>query len=406
MTKIINKTRLDFNNQQLWEKIKTDLTNGAIVNAELSSDKTEIIFTKNDGSQVEVSMLDFARLDAENEFTEANTFKDVLINEAFTLGTSDFGTSTGGYNSSTAMGARMISSRLFGDGHINKIIIYGTTSTSIPVSGVTVWPVTKGADRSQDIVGDPIVSGATYQIQVDGEKRYIEVPINQSFKQDTYFIFRADSNNLQSIIGITGVQAEDIINTSTAITPGTQPPANAGVSVAWVSNFSIVGKVSVKTMIDFLLAMSGNLNHYVAKTDLTVSGGVGNENKVVQLDDQGKLNANMLPSISINEYFSVPTFNEDFLNALTYENGDVVVAEDTGERYLCIDIQNPTIVDRFIKLNDKSGSVTNVNGETGEVTLALQSSVDKVALTVNGTEVSSVEVVTEQEIADMINALT
>ena len=155
---------------------------------------------------------------------------------------------------------------------------------------------------------------------------------------------------------------------------------------------------------------SGN---YVLQSETTTTGGAGNANKVARLGGDGKLDANMLPAIAINEYFTATDFTHDALSRLTFQNGDVVVVTkgNKAKRYLCVDKEHNTtdLRNAFVELNDKSGVVTGVEGRTGNVTLELETTDDKFRLKINGDGgaevVKELDIISETEINTIINSL-
>ncbi len=127
----------------------------------------------------------------------------------------------------------------------------------------------------------------------------------------------------------------------------------------------------------------------------------------------------MLPSIAINDYITINEFSDDGLRGKTYENGDVVVVNNTGssnhsKKYLCInkdDSATRNLTDAFIELNSKDGSVLSVNEKTGAVNLTLEATDDKLKLKITGaggttgaTE-TSVAIVTKSDINSIIDGL-
>mgnify|MGYP002604525367 FL=1 len=123
----------------------------------------------------------------------------------------------------------------------------------------------------------------------------------------------------------------------------------------------------------------------------------------------------MLPSIAVNNYFQINEFSDTGLSRVTYENGDVVVVNNTdnsnhGKKYLCINKDDSTTrkTDAFIELNSKDGSVLSVNEKTGAVNLALEAADNKLKLKITGvggaTE-TSVDIVTDGDIDSIIRDL-
>lgn len=406
MSKLVNKSRLESHTQKLWDRIKNQLTNGTYKNAELSADGNTLTLTKNDNTTTVIDLSNFAKTNIANNFTENNTFKDVLINEAITVDNSNFSTTDGGYDPAMrSMGVRNLSSGLFGEGYVNKLRIFTTGNTTIPVANVNIWSVTKGTTKNNDMVAEQIITDQTYQVQTVGNQSFIEIEINRAFPQDTYFIVRTNSpNNFKSLTGIGQELVKDVVNFTNAPTLGQALPLDT-VEPNWGGHMSIIGKVSVKEIINYILNLSNSMDNYVLKSELTDQGGATNAGKPVKLDVDGKLNENMMPSIAINEVFNVQDFNNASLAGITYQAGDIVIETSSTDRYYCFKVETTDRVSGFIKLNDKTGTVTSVNGETGAVELALDATNDKISLNVNGLEKSSIDIISEQEIIAIIDAL-
>ena len=122
----------------------------------------------------------------------------------------------------------------------------------------------------------------------------------------------------------------------------------------------------------------------------------------------------MLPSIAINEYFTVERFTNEALAGKVYENGDVAVVTSTGKKYLCINRDANTVTNSitdFIELNSKDGSVVSVNEKTGAVNLTLEATADELKLKITGsggttgTAETSVAIVTNDDIDSIIEGL-
>ena len=121
----------------------------------------------------------------------------------------------------------------------------------------------------------------------------------------------------------------------------------------------------------------------------------------------------MLPAIATNEFITISSasFDENSLNGKEYQNGDIIFNSTTQKRYLCIDRDNTTFLNRFIELNSKDGSVVSVNARSGAITLDLvsDSADNKLKLKIAGDGgdevVKEIEMISEDEITNMINTL-
>ena len=84
---------------------------------------------------------------------------------------------------------------------------------------------------------------------------------------------------------------------------------------------------------------------------------------MLKLDNNGKINSDLLPAVAINEFISVSgaTWQESIITR-EYQNGDVIFHTDTQKRYLCVDRTKPFDNGRFVELNSKDGIITSING--------------------------------------------
>ena len=184
---------------------------------------------------------------------------------------------------------------------------------------------------------------------------------------------------------------------------------------AYVEIFGRMGIVDLSKKIE---KVSADSSLYVKHSETTDTGGAEKAGRVVKLDNTGKLNKNMLPSIAINEYFPIEQFTHEKLDAIKeqFENGDVVVVTgdgaDKGKRFLCVDKEHNTdnFIKGFVELNSKDGVVKSVDGKIGDVVLNLVSTENSLKLTIgNGTGDAvekTVPIVTDTEIDAIIAGLT
>lgn len=413
MPKLINKTRFTRFANDLWDKIKRKYDvafKEATISASDSADK-KITLTRVSGTTVDVNLQDYARLQDRNEFK-----KDVSVDNVGVVNNSHIGTRQTVTSRNRGLGFRQLTTSAFVDGYVDHIKIYlGDNATGNAT--FKVWAITKNAtDRTQDRVNAVAFSGnlSIETVQENGQaKKIVNIPINKSYATETYFILRSTTHDMLVVDGIDQKYHNDAINLGDT----NQPQDTAGSPINWDSNavgantamMYLYGRESIGSLAEKLKQTQADGSNYVLKSETTATGGTGNENKVVKLDGQGKLNKDMLPSIAINEYFSITAFTNEGLRGKTYENGDVAV-DSAGKRYLCINKvegrENSTT--DFIELNSKDGSVLSVNNKTGAITLGLEATDDKFKLNITSdgsTVATEVDIISETEINTIINSL-
>lgn len=414
MSKLINQTRLQQFATKLWDKIKNRYDN-AFVNATITTkaetDK-KIKFTKaSGGTTVDIDLIDYARLSDKNDFA-----KDVSSNIGMVDGTLKLGQINGSLNQNRVSGYRSITTKSFVDGYVNHLVVLTDENLSPGTSTVwTVWAVEKKENRREDVVYkkyDDITTNVK-NVSINGTSyRSVELPINEKFDKEIYFIVGCDQRRGYKVINLNAEnQNDNVVNVSTR-------PGGAGSNISWeevTNNIAVIllyGRESISSLSEKLKQTQADGSLYVKHSETVNAGGTANANKVVKLDDAGKLNKDMLPAIAINEFITIrsTSFNENSLNGKEYQNGDTIFNATTQKRYLCIDRDNATFLDRFIELNSKDGIVTSVEGKTGEVTLNIALEENKFKLKINGTggteTVKEIEMISEDEITNMINALS
>lgn len=412
MSNLINKTRLQKFAEGLWTKIKGRYDNAfkeAEISASESADKKITLTRVNDQTE-EISLADYARLQDRNEFK-----KDVSVDNVGVVNNSHIGTRQTVTSRNRGLGFRQLTTSAFVDGHVDHIKIYLDGSATGNAT-FKVWAITKGAtDRAQDRVNAVAFSGnlSIETVQENGQaKKIVNIPINKSYATETYFILRSTTHDMLVVDGIDQKYHNDAINLGDT----NQPQDTAGSQINWDSNavgantaiMYLYGRESIGSLAEKLKQTQADGSNYVLKSETTATSA---PNKVVKLDEHGKLNKDMLPSIAINDYFSVTAFTDEQLRTLTYENGDVVVVENGGvvsKRYLCIHKGATNSTNEFVELNSKDGVVQSVNGKVGAVELQLQATSDKVKLNITSagsTVATEVDIISEAEINSIISGL-
>lgn len=416
-SKLITQSKLNRFATKFLDKIKRRY-DGTFKEARLTEDK-KLIFTKTDNNTQELDLREYARLKDKNEFKQ-----DVSADNVAILGNRHIGTSFGPDSRDRSLGFRQLTTNSFSDRYIDHIRVYvsdtDNTSTS---SRWFVWAIKKGANGKEgDTVAKVICNSETFTVDTINEnsveKKFVKIPVNQSFENDVYFIVRCTTHKLEVVSGINNKYREDVVNMNSG-----QPPMTQGELINWTSGGNVpgsntavmylFGRESIGTLSLKLNKLNSDSDLYVKQEETTNTGGTTDKaNKVVRLGDNGKLDKDMLPSIAINEYFEIDQFTNDALRDKVYENGDVAVVTSTGKKYLCIKKGNGTnSTDDFIELNSKDGSVVSVNGKTGAVNLELEATTDKLKLKIkSGSETTNivettVDIITDDEIDTIINNL-
>ena len=415
MPKLINKTRFTRFANDLWDKIKRKYDvafKEATISASDSADK-KITLTRVSGTTVDVNLQDYARLQDRNEFK-----KDVSVDNVGVVNNSHIGTTTSVTSIRRGLGFRQLTTSAFVDGHVDHIKIYlGDSATGNAT--FKVWAITKGAtNRDQDRVNAVAFSGdlSIETVQENGQaKKIVNIPINKSYATETYFIVRSTTNDLLVDDGISQKYRNDSVNLGDT----NQPPDTPGSPINWDTNAEgantaimyLYGRESIGSLAEKLKQTQADGSLYVLKSETTAQGGQANAGKVAKLDQAGKLDANMLPAIAINEFISVSAtaWDEGALNGKEYQNGDVIFHEATQKRYLCVDRTKDFNNGRFVELNSKDGVVSTVNDKTGAVVLNLESTENLLKLKIgngSGTDVEkSVDIISDAEIEAIINGL-
>ena len=411
MSNLINKTRLQKFAEGLWTKIKGRYDNTfkeAEITASTDTAK-KITLTRVNDTTKEISLEDYARLQDKNEFKQ-----DVSADNVGIANNSHIGNTKGFTSINRGLGFRQLTTNAFVDGYVDHIRIYLEGSATGNAT-FKVWAITKNAtDRTQDRVKKVIHQSTSLAVQsiTEGatERKFVIIPVKESFADETYFIARCNTHNVEVAQTIKAEYTNDVVNLNNV-----QPPDAENSVIDWNvnadSNTAIMylyGRESIGSLALKLKQTQADGSNYVLKSETTATSA---PNKVVKLDEHGKLNKDMLPSIAINDYFSVTAFTDEQLRTLTYENGDVVVVENGGvvsKRYLCIHKGATNSTNEFVELNSKDGVVQSVNGKVGAVELQLEATDDKFKLNItsNGSTVATeVDIISEADINSIISGL-
>lgn len=417
MSKLINQNRLEQFATKLWAKIK-DRYDDAFVNAEIPATEKKIKFTKKKGGDtVDVSLEKYTRLQDRNEFEQDVSADNVAITNNKYMGTNP------GYDSDNrSLGFRKLTTSAFADGYVDHIRIYVDNTNNSPTSTWKVWAITKGANGQQsDRVKKVVHQSESIEVKSitenATEKKFVIIPIKQAFADETYFIVKCSTHRLEVAQTIKPEYRDDVVNLNK-----NQPPDDENSTIDWTVNANsntaimhLYGRESIGSLSLKLKQTQADSSLYVKHSETTDGTEQGEKaGKVVKLGTDGKLHSSLMPSIALNEYFSVTQFTHQALADLGhFENGDVVVVTSGGvvtKRYLCIDKENNTTnyVDGFVELNSKDGVVTSVNDLKGAINLALAAEEEKVKLNITSggsTATTEIDIISTAEIDTIITSL-
>lgn len=415
-SKLITQSKLSHFATKFWDKIK-DKYDGTFKSVRLTNDK-KLIFTKINSNEDVINLEDYVRIQDKNDFKQDVSADNVAISS-----NSHIGTTTSFLSMDRGLGFRQLTTSTFVDGYVDHIRIYLEGSVTGNAT-FKVWAIKKGANRDADRVGKVIHQAISLEVNSLGEgpttEKFVIIPIKQSFTDETYFIVKCSTHVVKVANTIKPEYLGDVVNLNDR-----QPPDDSGLGINWEANANgrdtntaimyLYGRESIGSLALKLNKVSPDSGLYVKHSETTAVGGNGEGGKVVKLDGSGKLHKDMLPSIAINEYFTVTEFTHDKLNEIKgkFENGDVVVVSNNGvvtKRYLCVDKEHNTdnFIEGFVELNSKEGMVQSINGKNGAVTLALEATTDKLKLNIRSgsdTTTTEIDIVTDGEIEEIINNL-
>lgn len=417
-SKLMTQGKLRHFANRLWTKIKEkyDVT---FKEVSLSQDK-KLIFTKVNGPNKEIDLRDYARLTDKNNFKHDVSADDVVILSNKHIG----GNPDRNTSDNRSLGFRGLTNSSFVDGYVSELVII-VDSDAVVESSTTwkVWAIKKADVKERDVVKKLIHNDIQVNVKSFDDngttRKCVIIPINEGFSEEVYFIVRSQHTKCNVCTSIDPKYHPDVINMSS-----NQPPMTPGEVIDWNSNVNnnntaimyLRGRESIGSLHNKINKLSPDSGLYVKQEEVSASS---IPNKVVKLGDDGKLDKNMLPSIAINDYITINEFSDDGLRGKTYENGDVVVVNNTGssnhsKKYLCInkdDSATRNLTDAFIELNSKDGSVLSVNEKTGAVNLTLEATADELKLKITGAggttgaAETSVAIVTESDINSIIDGL-
>lgn len=429
MSNLVKQTQLKEVTLDLWTKIK-ERTNAAFKEVSYSEAEQKITFTKIDGNTVEVSLEDLASETGDNFFTGINGFNDLYLTskDPYVHGADLVYSDIAG--GKKRVGRREYTSHANGNGgFVKSLFVRVSNSLSIgSTTNISVWEVKKKDIHAND-EPNQIIDNIEFKVKEDTRwNRYIEIPINKEYDEETYFIFEViPSSNLayanvqdgdDNVIYIDNadVTGSNINNSKggrysciCALTGGTNIRkliTNAG-TVKSVNNQQpdIDGNVTVG--IDHIDNLRTELNDRVSQSQ------IGNQaNHIPQIEANGKLSTSIIPELAITRVH--PVTNQqgamDLIGSGTIQTGDVVViTNEKNAVFMYNGTTGGTFENSFIKLSIGDGTVKTVNGQipngSGEVELTAtvdQTSTDNIVLSVgNQNNFATLECMTTQDVQEI-----
>ena len=359
-SKLITQSKLNRFATKFLAKIKARY-DGTFKEARLTEDK-KLIFTKTDNNTQELDLREYARLKDKNNFKQ-----DVSADNVVILSNRQIGDPNSNTSENRSLGFRGLTNNSFVDGYVSELVILVDSDASVGSQTTwNVWAIKKGETRDRDTVKKLIQQNGSNDIRVNVQsfndngttRKYVIIPINEGFTEEVYFIIRSQNTRCNVRTNIDSKYHPDVVNMSRD-----QPPMNQGELINWGSNSTnntaimyLRGRESIGSLHNKINKLNSDSGLYVKQEETTNTGGTTDKaNKVVRLDNNGKLNKNMLPSID--------------------------------------------------------GIVKSVNGKIGEVNLELEATTDKLKLKIkSGSETTdivetAVDIITDDEIDTIINNL-
>lgn len=355
--------------QDLWNKAKARDIERLEYDPETKTIKGTNSATNagNNALSIPVQLTNLVSIDEKAEFKQ-----DVSSDNVAITNNKYMGSNIGFESKDRSLGFRQLTTSAFADGYVDHIRIYVDNANDSPTSTWKVWAITKGANgKESDTVNKVIPTAASLKVNsiVEGSetKKFVIIPVKESFENETYFIVRCDTHKLEVSQDIKTAYRKDVVNLNKS-----QPPDTANATIDWTYNADkntaimyLYGRESIGSLSLKLNQLQADGSKYVLQSETTATGGQDNAGKVAKLDQTGKLDATMLPAIAINDYIPASAFTHAVLSTLEFQNGDIVVVTANGKvtRYLCVDKaghQN-NLTEAFIPLNDKEGIVFSVN---------------------------------------------
>nr|DAY68492.1 MAG TPA: hypothetical protein [Caudoviricetes sp.] len=390
-----------------WTKTKERYDN-AFVDAEIPATEKKITFRKANNTTKDVNLTDYARLQDKNNFKQ-----DVSVNNAANINNTHIGTVNGAMSRDRFLAYRGLTSKSFIDGYVHSIIVYIDGSVQNDTASTwKVWAINKKQNKNSDTINTLLhtsYQGAVETLNIDGtDRKIVRIPVDRTFNEEVYFLLRTTTQNIQAMTQISSQYIEDVINVphDQSSTPNENVNYNDNATNNTIT-MHLVGRESIKSLSEKLDKVNADGGLYVKKEEVSTTSVA---NKVVRLGADGKLDKGMLPSIAINDYFTVSTFNDVQLRTITYENGDIVVATDTSKRYLCINKGTSNATTEFIELNSKDGIITSINGyrpgADGNIVVTATQNRTGITMTfgsTGGTPVTVATYMTDQEVTEIKN---
>ena len=157
----------------------------------------KITVLDHNNASVEVDLNVFARLDKDNLFLGHNTFNElILLGKTPFVSTAKSEASTNGHSAGVYCGYRAISTHNNAQAPLQpqyvsaiKIKVINSYAVGDKVDNVYITEIKKVTNRTDDIVGETIVSDGSFIVEEDKDYgKCIYVPVQKTYTEDTYFI--------------------------------------------------------------------------------------------------------------------------------------------------------------------------------------------------------------------------
>lgn len=324
--------------------------------------------SSNDALSISTQLTNLVPIDKKAEFKQ-----DVSSDNVAIANNKYMGSNIGFESKDRSLGFRQLTTSAFADGYVDHIRIYVDNANDSPTSTWKVWAITKGAnEKESDTVNKVIPTAASLKVNsiVEGSetKKFVIIPVKESFENETYFIVRCDTHKLEVSQDIKTAYRKDVVNLNKS-----QPPDTANATIDWTYNADnntaimyLYGRESIGSLSLKLNQVQTDGSKYVLKSDTTDTGGTGQQGKVVKLGADGKLNTNMLPELAINRVLTSATKTSALALRGNGSNqlqlGDIVII--TGEKnkaYMCKHETDTNFDNSFLELSLGNGAVKSVN---------------------------------------------
>lgn len=292
----------------LFTKVKArDIVSGE-VNAG-NNNKKLILKRKDNSSQIDINFNNVALLDKENNFTQNNKFKDVIIDDGIKSSIIATGTTTeSAFEGIRFTGFRGLTNAKFSDKFISHLRVYIADNVTVQtVQDLHIWAVEKGSNRESDTIREQIPAGTpgnNYTIVGDTRNRYIDIPINKTYNYEVYFVVGGFTNGTASngrrfkafsFTGNNSTDIDNIVNTNIRPEVGNRPELQN--NSYYCAKMELFGRLRLKDIYEQNNASILEIQQAISrKIDVSEVGNDGN--KIPRLVD-GAISSELLPESTL-----------------------------------------------------------------------------------------------------------